>query len=98
MTRQTRLRVVPLLALAALLGARVIVPAAPLEPPVTLRVGTNEISGDAGIYVAMAKGYFKAEGLVIDLQPFDTAVKQIPPLDLQYVRYALERLGRWDRD
>lgn len=65
---------------AAFLGAGAGPAVAPLDPPVTLRVGTNEITGDAGIFVALSRGYFKAEGLNVELQPFDTAVKQIAPL------------------
>jgi len=46
----------------------------------TLRVGHVNTVSDAGIYVADAKGYFKAEGLAIELTSFTTAANMIAPL------------------
>jgi NitT/TauT family transport system substrate-binding protein len=45
-----------------------------------VRVGTIGSSSDAGLYVAEGKGFFKAEGLEVDLTVFDAAAKMIAPL------------------
>ena len=52
----------------------------PLNPPVTLRVGTVSSTSDAGIFIAMEKGYFKEEGLQIETENFQTAAAMIAPL------------------
>lgn len=43
-------------------------------------IGTIGSSSDAGLYVAEAKGFFKEEGLDVDLTVFDAAAKMIPAL------------------
>jgi len=45
-----------------------------------VRVGTIGSSSDAGLYVAEGKGFFKAEGLEVELTVFDAAAKMIAPL------------------
>ncbi|MCC7168313.1 MAG: ABC transporter substrate-binding protein [Rhodospirillales bacterium] len=37
-------------------------------------------SSDAGIFIADKKGYFKAEGIKLNIVPFDSAAKMIAPL------------------
>jgi NitT/TauT family transport system substrate-binding protein len=52
----------------------------PLDPPVTLKVGTVNSTSDGGIFIAMEKGYFAAEGITIDAENFQTAAQMIAPL------------------
>jgi NitT/TauT family transport system substrate-binding protein len=52
----------------------------PLNPPVTLKVGTVNSTSDGGIFIAMEKGYFAAEGITIDAENFQTAAQMIAPL------------------
>ena len=45
-----------------------------------VRVGTTNSSSDAPLFIAAAKGYFKAEGLEVEFTAFDSAAKMIAPL------------------
>jgi NitT/TauT family transport system substrate-binding protein len=45
-----------------------------------VRVGTTNSSSDAPLFIADAKGYFKAEGLEVEFTSFDSAAKMIAPL------------------
>ncbi len=45
-----------------------------------VRVGNINTASDAGIYIAEAKGYFKAEGLDVEFITFKTAAQMIAPL------------------
>jgi NitT/TauT family transport system substrate-binding protein len=45
-----------------------------------VRVGNINTGSDVGLFVADARGYFKAEGLDVDLTSFSTAAKMIGPL------------------
>lgn len=47
---------------------------------VTVRVGTTNSSSDAPLFIAAAKGYFKAEGIEVEFTSFDSAAKMIAPL------------------
>lgn len=66
----------------ALIGAAVLAftlgASAVLATPV--RVGTTNSSSDAPLFIAAAKGYFKAEGLEVEFTSFDSAAKMIAPL------------------
>jgi NitT/TauT family transport system substrate-binding protein len=52
----------------------------PLSPPATLKVGTINATSDAAIFIALENGYFRDEGLEVELQDFATAALMIPPL------------------
>ena len=45
-----------------------------------VRVGTTNSSSDAPLFIAAAKGYFKAEGIEVEFTAFDSAAKMIAPL------------------
>jgi NitT/TauT family transport system substrate-binding protein len=53
---------------------------APLDPVRTVHVGTVNQSSDAGLYVAIEKGYFAELGLKVDLVTFTNAATMIAPL------------------
>src|SRR3981081_4786752 len=53
---------------------------APLDPPPTVRVGTVNQASDAGLYVALEKGYFAELGLKVELVTFTNAATMIAPL------------------
>jgi NitT/TauT family transport system substrate-binding protein len=44
---------------------------APLDPPVTVSVADNQTLATSDIYIALDKGYYKQEGLTIELTPLD---------------------------
>lgn len=48
--------------------------------PLTVRVGVTSSSSDAGFYIADKMGYFRKEGLTVELIPFDSAAKMVAPL------------------
>jgi NitT/TauT family transport system substrate-binding protein len=52
----------------------------PLSPPLSLKVGSLGLVGEAGVYAAIAKGYFREEGIEIELIPFRTMNEQTAPL------------------
>jgi NitT/TauT family transport system substrate-binding protein len=73
-----RLRLPQLLACGALsLSAWVVADGARAE---TVRVGIVGASSDAPFFIADAKGYFSAEGLVVELTSFDSGAKMVAPL------------------
>jgi NitT/TauT family transport system substrate-binding protein len=73
-----RLRLPHLLACVALsLSAWVVADGARAE---TVRVGIVGASSDAPFFIADAKGYFSAEGLVLELTSFDSGAKMVAPL------------------
>jgi NitT/TauT family transport system substrate-binding protein len=71
---------------AAPSGASAPSPAAPAArpaaapEPATVRVGVLAILAEAGMYIALEKGYFQEEGLTAEFITFDTGAKAIPAL------------------
>ncbi len=53
---------------------------APLDPVRTVHVGTVNQASDAGLYVALEKGYFAEFGLKVELVTFTNAATMIAPL------------------
>src|SRR3981189_2580473 len=53
---------------------------APLDPVRTVHVGTVNQASDAGLYVALEKGYFAELGLKVELVTFTNAATMIAPL------------------
>src|SRR5262249_13550058 len=53
---------------------------APLDPVRTVHVGTVNQASDAGLYVAIDKGYFAELGLKVELVTFTSAATMIAPL------------------
>ncbi len=53
---------------------------APLNPPVTVRAAVTGTIGDAGVFIAQEKGYFRAQGLDVDVSVFQAAQQTIPLL------------------
>jgi len=62
------------------LALALLLPALAAQAADKVRVGTIGSTSDAGLYLAEAKGFFKAEGLDVDLTTFDAAAKMIAPL------------------
>jgi NitT/TauT family transport system substrate-binding protein len=52
----------------------------PLSPPVKVSIGVVSSSSDGGIFVANERGYFKQEGIDLDIQRFQTLVDMVAPL------------------
>jgi NitT/TauT family transport system substrate-binding protein len=56
------------------------VPAANTQELPTVRIGMLESTTDAPIYIAQQKGYFREEGINVDVIPFDAGAAMIAPL------------------
>jgi NitT/TauT family transport system substrate-binding protein len=54
--------------------------ATPTPAPVTVKYGQIGGVSDAAIFIADAKGFFKAEGIIHEPQPFGSAAQMIAPL------------------
>ena len=52
----------------------------PAQAADKVMVGTGGSAGDAPFYIAQDKGYFKSEGLDVDLIVLDSGAKVIAPL------------------
>ncbi len=46
----------------------------------TVKVGTTNLSSDIGLFLAEKRGYFKEEGVKVELIPFDSGAKMVAPL------------------
>ncbi len=54
--------------------------ATPAPKPATIKYGVVQSIGDAGVYVAFDKGYFKEQGITLELNDFRTVAEMIAPL------------------
>jgi ABC-type nitrate/sulfonate/bicarbonate transport system substrate-binding protein len=52
----------------------------PLSPPVTVKVGVLMTLSDAGVFIAMDRGYFAEEGLEVELTRVNGAAEAMPHL------------------
>src|SRR5438094_740374 len=53
---------------------------APLSPPLAVKMAETPGSSNAGVYIALARGYFRDEGLDVSLETFDSGERAIPAL------------------
>ena len=60
----------------------------PLDPPVSVSVGTVRIFVDIGLLTAIEKGYFKDEGLDVTIEIFRNTGEQIPALTANQIQFA----------
>jgi NitT/TauT family transport system substrate-binding protein len=57
-------------------------PAQPTAPPapVTIRLGSVGSVTDAGFFIGIDRGYYREQGLDLDVTPFDSAARMVVPL------------------
>ncbi|HYY89828.1 MAG TPA: ABC transporter substrate-binding protein [Chloroflexota bacterium] len=60
----------------------------PLNPPVKVTIGLLASSSDGGILIANDRGYFKQEGIDLDIQRFQTLVDMVAPLSTGQLQIA----------
>src|SRR5829696_6294325 len=61
---------------------------APLSPPVTVRVGVQGSAANAPIYIGYERGYFRQEGLNLELINLPSANELIPALAAGHIEVA----------
>src|SRR5829696_6542032 len=97
MRRQLSVVVLAILALVAVGGALPALPTAaarpaaqvaPLSPPVTVKVGVQGSAANAPIYIAYERGYFRQEGLNVELINLPSANELIPALATNQIQVA----------
>src|SRR3990172_1973215 len=66
--------------LAAWLASSVAFGAATVQAAESVRIGVIGLLADAGIFVAIEKGYFREAGIDLKVEPFNTSVKMLPAL------------------
>jgi NitT/TauT family transport system substrate-binding protein len=54
--------------------------AAPLTPPVPVKIADIPNGSNAGVYIALDRGYFQEAGLDVTLETFDVSEKAIPAI------------------
>lgn len=70
----------PATATAAPKAAASPAPPKPLSPRVAVKIGILGITADAGVFIALERGYFAEEGLDVELVRFVSGAEVIPPL------------------
>ena len=60
----------------------------PLKPPVTVNIGTDRSSSDAGFFVGVAKGYFQEVGIKIKLVNFPSSTEMLPMVAADQIQVA----------
>ncbi|MBI4317713.1 MAG: ABC transporter substrate-binding protein [Chloroflexi bacterium] len=70
-------------------------PEKPLSPPVNVKVGMLSPAGssDAGTLIAVEKGYFKEEGINVEVVPFSNLGQMIAPLSTNQIEVGGGMLG-----
>jgi len=55
---------------------------APTTPPATetVRLGLLSSASDSGIFIALDQGYFREQGIEVEMTPFDSAARMVAPL------------------
>jgi NitT/TauT family transport system substrate-binding protein len=53
---------------------------APAQGPIVVRVGSQQLVGNAGVYIAQDKGYFAEQGLDVQYVDVGLTTQMIPPL------------------
>ncbi len=69
-------RVVLSVWLASILGLS----AAAVQAAESVRIGVIGLLADAGLFIAVEKGYFREAGIDLKIEPFNTSVKMLPAL------------------
>ena len=67
--------------------------ASPTPRPATLKFGTPQVIADAGVYIAIEKGYFKEQGITMEVVNFRTVAELIAPLGTGQLDVAALPLG-----
>src|SRR5262245_9621535 len=65
----------------------------PLSPPVALKIGVQGLIAELGIFDATERGYFREEGLEVELVPFRATGEQTAPHatgELAYASFGLD--------
>src|SRR5690349_716660 len=78
--RQFRLATIGILACATVTTGAFAQTNAPLNPPVHVKVGAIGALSDAGLFIAYEKGYFRDEGLDVELVSFKAAPQILPAI------------------
>ena len=60
----------------------------PLSPPVAVKTGSTGLVGDGGFFAALARGYFKDEGLDVELIPLRSSAESLPALAIGELDFA----------
>src|SRR5581483_4364638 len=58
----------------------------PLSPPVQVSVGTLGLLTDAGIFIALDRGYFAEQGLDVKIEQFDGGTAMVPALAARQIQ------------
>jgi len=60
----------------------------PLSPPVAIKMGGQGLIAELGIFNAIERGYFREEGIEVELVPFRATGEQTAPLSTGELSYA----------
>src|SRR4051794_15501423 len=58
----------------------------PLSPPAQVSVGTLGLLTDAGIFIALDRGYFAEQGLDVKIEQFDGGTAMVPALAARQIQ------------
>ena len=66
--------------LSAWLAGSINLSAGAAQAAESVRIGVIGLLADAGIYIAVEKGYFREAGIDLTLEPFNSSVRMLPAL------------------